>query len=98
MAGAGDPIDFKALYVRIHENRERLDACPRHLFERLYVEPRQLGQKAVCDRCGGELALEYVNQYVRGYEASGKSGNDIVPGWKEPGNEPPERSYFTPST
>lgn len=99
MEGAGEipSIDYKGLFAKVRENRDRLDACPRHLFSKLYIEERALGQKAKCDKCGGSLALEYVNQYVRGYEAAGKPGNDIVPGWKEPGKDvtpTPKRSFF----
>jgi hypothetical protein len=91
MNDAGDlpTIDYKALFAKVQANRDRLDACPRHFFKDLLVIPRQLGQKAECSVCKGELDLVAINYYVRGYEASGKSGNDIVPGWKEePGNEP----------
>lgn len=93
MSNAAD-IDYKALYNAVKINIDLLDACPRHYFPGLTIEPRRLGQKAKCTKCGGEMRLEAINLYVRGYEAAGKSGNDIVPGWKEPGNEQPKRKFF----
>ena len=96
-AGKPEPIDFSALYNKVRENRDRLDACPRHFFPDLIVKPRHLGQKAKCSVCGGEMDLIAINYYVRGFEAAGKSGNDIVPGWKEPGtDETPKRTFFAP--
>lgn len=96
-AGERSTIDFAALYKRVRENRDLLDTCPRHFFPDLFVTPRILGQKATCAVCGGEMDLVAINYYARGYEAAGKSGNDIVPGWKEPGtDETPKRTFFAP--
>lgn len=92
-----EPIDFGALMARVNENRRRLDACPRHLFpERVPgIEGgvgAMLGQKIRCKKCGGEMDLVALNYYVRGFEAAGGNGNDVLPGWKEePGNG---RRYF----
>ena len=100
MSGAGKlpTIDYKAIYARVSANRDRLDNCPRHLFEDLVVVPRQIGQKAECSVCKGQMDLVAINYYVRGYVASGKPGNDVVPGWTEPGtDETPKRAYFKPS-
>lgn len=96
MAGEGD---LKAKYAAIVENRDRLDACPRHLFPAVVpgIEGgvmAMFGQKIKCTLCGGEMRLDALNYYVRGYEASGKSGNDILPGWREVPTNEPERRFF----
>lgn len=57
-----------------------------------------LGIKLTCERCGGQLDLVAINHYVRGYEAAGGSGNDVVTGWREPEDNADggksERRYF----
>ena len=100
-AGRFKEIDFKAILEAVKLNRDILNACPRHHFPELSVTPYKLGQKARCAVCGGEMDMVALNYYVRGYEASGRSGNDIVPGWKEEAGtdeQPtaPKRSYFDP--
>lgn len=77
------------LYKKIDDNRVKLDGCSRHHFPNLGAI--EFGGKAQCSKCFGELSLRGINQYVRGYEAAGKSGNDIVPGWKD---ETPTRRFF----
>lgn len=73
--------------AKIQRNVDRLNGCSRHLF------PSELpgiaggvaalfGRKMKCIRCEGEADLLYINAYIRGYEASGNSGNDIMPGWR----------------
>lgn len=53
-----------------------------------------LGRKVQCKKCGGLMDLVHLNFYVRGFEAAGGNGNDILPGWKEePGNG---RRFFKP--
>lgn len=97
MEDAGKPkIDFGAIYAKVDANRKRLDACPRHLFEPLPLDAIRVGGKIKCKNCGGELELLAVNQYIRGYEAAGKNGNDILPGWKDADdpNAPPPRKHF----
>lgn len=90
----GEPIDMAAIFARVAANRDKLDACPKHFFGMLPA--LQLGGKATCQHCKGELDLVALNQYVRGYEAAGRSGNDIVTGWREPPNpdQPPARKVF----
>lgn len=100
-AGELPTIDYKALFERVRLNRDLLDACPRHHFPELAVVPRKLGQKTTCSVCTGQMDMVAINYYVRGYEAGGHSGNDIVPGWKEepPVDEQPsapKRSFFAP--
>ncbi len=44
------------------------------------------------------MDLVKLNFYVRGYEASGNSGNDILPGWKPEGPTAEvmmKRSFFS---
>jgi hypothetical protein len=89
-------FDAKAVFQKCRDNRDRLDACPRHFFPLPPSTGIQLGVKLECERCGGKLDLVAINYYVRGYEAAGGDGNDIVSGWREPeaagGNS--ERRYF----
>jgi hypothetical protein len=98
MEDAGKPrFDPEAAWQRIKDNRDRLDACPRHLFEPFPLEAVRLGAKVECLTCGGLMDLTALNYYIRGYEAAGKTGNDILPGWKEePGkdDEPIKRTFF----
>jgi hypothetical protein len=101
MDGAGEPqIDMRGRLEAIRANRDRLDACPRHSFA--YEVPgieggvaAMFGQKVKCLKCGGFMDLVALNYYIRGYEAAGKDGNDVLPGWREekPGNG---RTYFKP--
>lgn len=85
-AGERPTFDAAAAWQRVCENRDKLDACPRHLFEELGAETIRLGAKVKCTKCGGEIDLVKLNFYVRGYEASGANGNDILPGWKPEGS------------
>lgn len=71
------------LWAEVTTNNRRLNECSRHLF----VDPlppieRRFQAKIKCQHCGGSMRLTDLNQYIRGYEAAGKSGNDIWPGWK----------------
>lgn len=94
MEDAGKPsFDANAAWQRINDNRVKLDACPRHLFDELPLEVIRLGGKIECRRCGGLLDLLELNQYIRGYEAAGKSGNDILPGFRE---DDPEAEVVIP--
>jgi hypothetical protein len=87
--------DYPALMQRARENRDKLDACTRHFFPMPPGTPVNLGVKLECERCGGKLDLVAINFYVRGYEAAGGDGNDVVTGWREeePGDKQ-ERRYF----
>lgn len=93
-------FDGEAVFARIAANRDKLDACPRHLFDAFPLEAIRLGRKVPCKHCGGEMDLVALGYYIRGYEAANKNGNDILPGWKEePGNEQipiNARRFFTP--
>ena len=96
MEDAGKPkVNFGEIFARVDENRKRLDACPRHLFDALPLEAIRLGAKIECKKCGGKIDLVALNFYIRGYEASGRSGNDILPGWKEADDPaaPPTRKF-----
>jgi len=71
----------------IQANVDKLNSCPRHEFNPAIPGIEQgvgamFGQKIECKRCNGKADLLYVNAYIRGYEAAGKDGNDILPGWK----------------
>ena len=88
--GGLTPERQRELMEAAKANRDKLDNCPRHYFPEL--GQIVFGAKAVCKKCGGSMDLVAVNYYVRGYEAAGRSGNDIVPGWKP--DEPPKRKFF----
>ena len=94
MPDAGKP-DYKAIFARAQDNRNKLDACQRHLFPALPMENIRLGAKIECKRCGGQMDLVALNFYIRGYEAAGRNGNDILPGWKDTANDgTPARRHF----
>ncbi len=93
---AGKEIDYGAIMARIKANRDKLDACPRHLFPPIVGSTNVaalFGKKIACTHCGGEIDMVAMNFYIRGYEAAGHSGNDILPGWKDD-NAEPRRKYF----
>lgn len=93
-AGERD-VDFQAKLEAIRLNRNMLNSCPRHSFGQFGVA--YLGATLKCHRCGGEMDLVAISHYIRGYEAHGGNGNDILSAWKEPGeNVKPKRSFFTP--
>ena len=75
-------------YALAAANRDKLDGCPRHCFPDPIPAQGEgviamFGRKMVCSNCGGKVDLVAINYYVRGYEAAGGNGNDIVPGWRE---------------
>lgn len=96
MAGAGETkIDTQAIMAKAMRNRDALDNCPRHRFPPLALEDVRLGAKIECVRCKGRMDLVNLNFYVRGYEAAGRNGNDILPGWKDSADDgTPARRHF----
>ena len=70
------PKTIDALWKQVRENRNKLNACPRHRFPGGEVH---LGAKPVCINCGGELGVAEIGAYIRGYEAKGGSADDIWP-------------------
>lgn len=94
-------VDFKALFAKATANRAKLDGCKRHFFppEVPGIEGgvgAMFGRKIRCKHCQGEMDLVALNFYIRGYEAAGKSGNDILPGWREPGDTHSRRYFAGP--
>lgn len=91
-------FDARATYARIRKNRDALDNCPRHSFDAFPLEGIRIGAKLKCNKCGGEMALTQVGEYVRGYVAAGRNGNDILPGWQpkpeQPTTGPIPRKFF----
>lgn len=70
------------IWAEAKENNKRLDECRQHLFTEPLPEPAaRFGAKLTCQRCGGKMALLYVNYYIRGFVAHGGDGNLIWPGW-----------------
>lgn len=76
--------DFKALYNAIRANQLTLDSCARHCFDASAIDwdNLQFRQKAKCKRCGGEMLLTEITQYVIGFEAAGNNPNDILEGFR----------------
>lgn len=68
------------LWKQVKENRSKLRACERHLID-VPTSPVRLGQRVTCVRCGGNMGLAELGYYIQGYEAAGKSANDIWPGY-----------------
>ncbi|AXC34286.1 hypothetical protein P7I17_gp32 [Escherichia phage Halfdan] len=66
-----------ALFAAIKENRRKLDACPRHLFD-VGPPPYQLGQKVTCAICDGYMPVTDAAQYARGYMAAGGNPDDVI--------------------
>lgn len=94
-----DGADRQRLWAEAQANVERLNACPRHLFEmtdeQVNAGPAALfGKKLECHRCNGRMDMIHVNQYVRGYEAAGGNANDILPGWNNDGHNETPRRFF----
>lgn len=71
--------DALALWEEVKENNRKLSECKRHEFE---GGPVRLGQKMICKRCGGSMQLVAIGEYISGYEAAGKSADDIWPGYR----------------
>ena len=80
-------MNFEAQVAKAQANNAKLNSCSRHLFDTEVpgIEggvASMFGRKMVCKKCKGEIDLLHLNQYICGYEAAGKNGNDILPGWK----------------
>jgi hypothetical protein len=71
--------DFRSIWNEVKANNEALRACPRHRFE---AKPVKLGEKQTCLECGGTISLADIGRYIAGYEAAGKSANDIWPNYR----------------
>lgn len=71
--------DMRALWEEAKENNRKLSECKRHEFEGGSV---RLGQKMICRHCGGSMGLVNIGEYISGYEAAGKSADDIWPGYR----------------
>lgn len=76
MSDIRSTIDFKKLAAMVIENRRKLKACPKHFFP---VGKRKLGEKMVCQRCGGEMPFGEAMAYIDGYAVDGRNPADIWP-------------------
>jgi hypothetical protein len=63
----------------VRANQARLDECRLHQFEPRKV---RVGERVTCKNCQGSMSLVHLGSYISGYEASGKSADDIWPGWR----------------
>lgn len=71
----------KTLMAEIRANRDKLDACPKHLFE-IGPPPYRFGAKFTCSNCAGYMDAVQAFRYCQGYEAAGGDPNDVMPGFK----------------
>lgn len=71
--------DVRTMWAEVKENNRKLSECKRHEFEGGSV---RLGQKMICKGCGGSMELIAIGEYISGYEAAGKSADDIWPGYR----------------
>ena len=62
-------------------NLAKLQGCARHQVEP--PEETKAGMKLTCKNCGGTMGLNQISEYIRGYEAAGKSADDIWPGYRD---------------
>jgi hypothetical protein len=77
-----DPATRRRLWDQAVTNNQKLNDCPKHYFTAELPPPLERFQARItCERCGGQMRLLDVNQYIRGYVAAGKNPNDIWPGW-----------------
>lgn len=75
--------DFKAAMARVRENEDKLKMCPQHKFDPAQWEKDKLGQSMVCLNCGGKMkVVPNISEYIAGYEAAGKSADDIWTGFR----------------
>lgn len=71
-----------SLMAEVRQNSERIRSCPRHKFPER-GDTYRLGEKLMCEVCGGRMSLTDVGSYLRGYRAAGGSTADVMPDWKE---------------
>lgn len=76
---SGEKLDTGNLLKQVRENLDKLDNCPRHLFD--YDELQPLGSKLVCSNCGGAMDGGKVSAYIAGYVAAGGNYRDVYPNY-----------------
>lgn len=77
-------IDSKKLWEEVKENYRKLDSCERHKFNPDDYIKGKLGQKMTCTKCGGVMNIvPDITSYINGYEASGRSADDIWKGFRD---------------
>lgn len=84
-----------ALFAAIKENRRKLDACPRHLFD-VGDPPYTLGQKVTCEICTGYMPVTDAAQYARGYMAHGGNPDDVIKNFYGPDFSPDAEKVTCP--
>ncbi|MFA6619298.1 MAG: hypothetical protein WCT23_09550 [Candidatus Neomarinimicrobiota bacterium] len=72
-------MDVKGIWKEVQENQKKLRGCKRHCFGA--AKPLQLGQKLICQNCGGVMGLSDIGNYIRGYQAAGGAATDIITDW-----------------
>lgn len=68
----------RKIWAEVTVNRLALEGCSQHQFA---SGPVQIGQRVQCLKCGGQLRLSDLGQYIQGWQARGGDPNDIFPGW-----------------
>ena len=68
-----------SIWEQVKANQARVNSCARHKFS---GERVRLGQKMTCENCGGTMSLTDIGKYISGYEAAGKSCDDIWLGYR----------------
>jgi hypothetical protein len=75
-------INTSDLFKEVKANQKKLDECPKHLFNLNLPQPYTIGQKLVCQNCGGQLDAVKAFYYTKGYKAAGGNPNDIIQGFE----------------
>ncbi len=70
--------EIDQLIIEAKSQARKTNACKRHFFGEFNST---FGAKYKCSRCGCIWRLHEVGKYIRGYEAAGKNGGDILIGW-----------------
>lgn len=74
--------EAKGLMAEIKENRRKLNACPKHLFDDVGALPPGGGtawrKRRCCANCGGFMEDKDIVQYARGYMAAGRDPDEVM--------------------
>lgn len=73
-------MDVKAIWEEVKDNQKKIRGCKRHDFGNAGLV--KIGQKLTCKNCGGAMGLAEIGNYIRGYQAAGGSGTDIIADWQ----------------
>lgn len=76
--------EAQKLWAQVKENALALERCKAHKFEG-FAENwwRMPNMRLRCVNCGGEMCANDALHYVRGYQAAGGNGDDVIKGWSK---------------